>query len=134
MGENHFQLLTDLDPLGIQLAEAASHPEVVQGRSLHQFIFRVVEITPDCRPLDHNPGVAGAKDHPGSFHSVLIRNLSDFLLAQAEHQKLVPGQLHLQLALGFLILGIDQFLAGDGIGLGERGLDLERFSCRGHAG
>src|SRR5208337_2932862 len=115
------------DLVGVELADVTADPKVLEGRDLHQLVLRVVVVTPDGRPLDHDPGGARAEDHLGFFHSVLIRNISDLVLGEAEDQELVLRQLHLQVALGFIVLGLDQVFARYGVGLGQRGLVIEHF-------
>ena len=114
-------LLADLDLVGVELADAAPHPEVVERRDLHQFVLRVVVVALDDRALDDDPVGAGPEDHPGLLHAVLVLGVLDLLLRQAVDQQLVLGELHLEPALRLVVLDLDQLLAGQIVSLLARG-------------
>ncbi len=63
---------------------------------------------------------ARAQDHLGLLLAVLVGHLLDLLVGQAVDQELVPGELHLQPALGLVVLDLDRLLAGERVGIRQR--------------
>ena len=112
VGEDDLEVLADLDLLGVELADAPPHPEMVEGRDRHQLVLDVVVIPRDDRPLDHDPVGTRPQDHPRLLHAILGLGVLDLLLGQAVDEQLVLGQLHLEPALGLVVLDLDQLLAG----------------------